>query len=139
MSYEGTLTLKTVEGTGLRFEARFGEWSYEIDSGPGASSASPMMALLGSLASCEAMDVLSILRKKRLQILGYEVSMRGERALEHPKRFTHIEIVHRLTGRGIPPAAVAEAIALSEQKYCSVRHSLRTDLEVVNRFEVIEG
>jgi len=139
LSYEGTLTLKTVEGTGLRFEARFGEWAYDIDSGPGAIAASPVMALLGSLASCEAMDVLSILRKKRLQISAYEVSMRGDRAPEHPRRYTHIEIVHRITGHQIPAAAVAEAIALSEQKYCSVRHTLRTDLEVVNRFEVIEG
>lgn len=139
MSHEGTLTLKTIDGAGLRFEARFGDWVYDLDSGPDAVAASPPMALMGSLAACEAMDVISILRKKRLVVTAYEVSMVGERAAEHPRRFTRIVNVHRVTGRGIPAAALSEAIALSEQKYCSVYHTLRPDLVIENRFEITEG
>lgn len=139
MSYEGTLTWKPVEGAGLKFEARFGELSYELDSGPGASAVGPMMALLGSLAACEAMDVLSILRKKRLSVTGYQLAMHGDRSEDHPRRFVRIEIVHRVTGHSIPAEALSEAIELSEEKYCSVRHTLRPDLEVVNRVEIIEA
>lgn len=139
MSVEGRLTLQTVAGAGMRFEARFGDWSYELDSGPEAKAASPVMALLGALAGCEAMDVISILRKKRLEVHAYEIALHGERAADHPRRFTRIEVIHRVTGRGIPVSALSEAIALSEQKYCSVRHTLRPDLEILHRAEVIEA
>jgi len=138
MSEHGTLHLKSVAGEGLEFEARFATGSLVLDSGADPAGPNPVQTLLTALASCEAMDVISILRKKRLHVTAYEVVMSGERAAEHPRRFTSIELVHKLTGRGLPPAAVEEAIRLSVDKYCSVYHSLRSDIRITNRHEIAD-
>lgn len=140
MSITGTLQLQTVEGTGLRFGARFASgFETTFDSGPTAGSPSPPEHLLGALAACEAMDVISILRKKRLEVTAYEVVLSGERAVAPPRRFVSIELLHRVTGHGIPASAVEEAVKLSESKYCSVHFTLDPNLPVRSRWEVIEG
>lgn len=131
----GRLTLTTVEA-GLEFEARFASSSMRFDSGPHERAANPVESLLASLAACMGMDVIEILRKKRLDVTGYHVEMTGERAADHPRRFTTITLTHVVTGRGISPQAVAEAVRLSSEKYCSVRHSLAKDLAIEDRIEV---
>ncbi len=136
----GLLTLQTITGTGLRFGAHFASGrEVTFDSGADSVAANPVEALLGALAACEAMDVISILRKKRLHVTAYHVEMGGERAESHPRRYTAITLTHRVTGRGVPQAAVAEALALSEGRYCSVRHTLDPAVPVTHRVEVLEA
>ena len=126
-------------GSGLRFEARAGSGARTaLDSGPARSEPSPVDALLRALGGCEAMDDISILRKKRQEVTGYEVTLTGHRRDEHPKSFTRIEIVHRLRGHALSEPAVEEAVRLSHEKYCSVRHSLDPAIEVVQRWELTE-
>ncbi len=140
MNIDGILRLQTVEGTGLRFGARFASGrETTFDSGEGVSAANPVEGLLGALAACEGMDVISILRKKRLEVTAYEVEMSGQRAEEPPKRFLSVTLTHRVTGRGIPVAAVEEAVKLSESKYCSVHFTLDPQMPITSRWEVIEG
>ncbi len=132
------LALETVEGTGMRFAARTGEVTFRLDSGPDAVGPTPMQALLAALGGCTAMDVISILRKKRQAVTGYEVEVAGERRTDqHPKVYTRIEIVHRVRGRDISPAAVAEAVHLSDTKYCSVHAMLGQGVPITSRFEVV--
>jgi len=125
--------------SGLRFEARFPKFTFPLDSGPEAAAAGPMAHLLAAIAACGAMDVISILRKKRLEISGYEVLVEAERAEVHPRRYTSVALVHRVTGRNVPLAAVEEAVRLSAEKYCSVRHTLDPAMPVTDRCEVVEG
>lgn len=132
---QGSLTLESV-ATGLQFRARFGEFTHLLDSGESAIAPSPVMALLESLAACEAMDVIGILRKRRLEVTAYRIEMSGERAEGHPRRFLAIRLVHHVSGRDIDAAAVTEAIRLSETKYCSVRHTLDPGLRVEHLVEV---
>ncbi len=139
MNVQGTLILRTVEGNGLRFEASFPHGTIVLDSGTDAVAPNPVQHLLTAIAACEGMDVIDILRKKRQVVSGYEIQMNGERAEQHPRRFTRIEFEHRLTGRGLQRAAVDDALRLTTEKYCSVYHSLRPDLQVTNAVEIIEG
>lgn len=135
-----TLRLETVEGAGLRFAVRAGEHAFLLDSGAEAEGPSPMQAMMAALGGCTAMDVISILRKKRQPVTGYEVEVVGERRTDqHPKVFTRLEVVHRLRGRGVSPAAVAEAIQLSDTKYCPVHAMLGTTVAIASRFEILEG
>jgi putative redox protein len=83
------------------------------------------------------MDVIGILRKQRQVVLGYEVAVLGERAAEHPRKFTRIEVVHRLRGRDLKPSCIEEAMRLSETKYCSVHATLAPAVEIVSRYEII--
>jgi putative redox protein len=89
--------------------------------------------------ACTAMDVVEILRKKRLVITAYEVLMSGERAEQHPRRFLSLEFVHRVTGRGIPRPAAEEALRLAHEKYCSVSATLRPDVPARHVLELLEG
>jgi putative redox protein len=130
------MTLENPAANDMRFAVVVDEQRMVIDSDPKGTIPSPVQTLLVSLAACGAMDVIGILRKKRQRVTAYEVTFRGERAPEHPKRFTEIEIVHVVTGHDVNPAAVAEAIRLSDEKYCSVHHSLRPDILIRTRHEV---
>ena len=136
---EGTLRLVTVDGDGVRFEAEFSSGRIVFDSGANAIAPRPVCALLGAVAACEATDLIEILPKKRQQVTAYEVHMTGERADEHPRRYTAMTLVHRLTGRALSAAAVEESLRLTTEKYCSVYHSIRTDIAITNRYELIEG
>jgi putative redox protein len=103
------------------------------------SAPSPMELLLVALGSCTAVDVVSILRKKREQVTDYRVEVSGQRREEHPRSYKRMEVHHIVTGRNISERSVAQAIALSEEKYCSVAATLRPTAEIVSSFEIIEG
>ena len=103
-----------------------------------ASAATPVELLLIALGACTAVDVVSILKKKRQDVTDYRVEVRGERREEHPRAFTKMEVKHIVHGRGVAPEAVARAIELSETKYCSVAATLRPTVEIVSTFEIIE-
>ncbi len=99
---------------------------------------SPMELLLHATAGCSAMDVISILQKKRQAVKGFTIEAIGERATEHPKVFTKIEVVYRFTGTALDPTAVEQAIRLSEEKYCSVMAMMRKACEIHTRYEIAE-
>lgn len=109
----------------------------ETNSGR-ASAATPMELLLIALGGCTAVDVVSILKKKRATVTGYRVEVRGERREEHPRKFTRMEVRHVLRGRGLSEKAVAQAVELSETKYCSVAASLRPGVEIVSSYVIEE-
>lgn len=103
------------------------------------SAPSPMELLLVALGSCTGVDVVSILKKKREDVRDYRVEVRGERRAEHPRSYKRMEVHHIVTGRNISERSVAQAIELSEQKYCSVAATLRPTAEIVSSFEIIEA
>jgi putative redox protein len=139
MSEQATLKLATVEGDGLRFEAEFPRGTIVMDSGAHSTHPNPVQHLMTSLAACMGIDVIGILRKKRLKVTSYAIDMSGERAETPPRRYTRITLTHRITGRAIPRKAVEDAIQLSTDTYCSVHHTLRPDLPVDNVIEITEG
>src|SRR5262245_28858375 len=96
----------------------------ETDSHRGAA-ATPMELLLLALGGCSGVDVVSILQKKRQDVTDYRIEVRGERRDEFPKSFTRLFVKHIVRGRGIAEQAVAQAIELSDTKYCSVAATLR--------------
>jgi putative redox protein len=98
----------------------------------------PMELLAISLGGCTAMDVISILKKKRQDITGYEVRIKTVKAAEHPKVFTQITVEHRIEGVKVDPAAVERAIELSTTKYCPVQKSLSDDIKIDHTYQIVE-
>jgi putative redox protein len=96
----------------------------------------PMQLILLAAAGCMAMDVVSILQKKKLDIKGFRVLMDGKRAEEHPKRFTEMNFVYEVKG-DILKAAVDEAIKLSKEKYCSVSATIKQGVQMNIESKVI--
>jgi putative redox protein len=99
----------------------------------------PVELLLLGLAGCTGVDLISILEKKREDVRGLEIEVRGEPFLDDfPHYYGAIEIVYTVTGVGVKPASVAHAIDLSEEKYCSVKGCLGPQCVVTTRYEVVE-
>jgi putative redox protein len=103
-----------------------------------ASAPTPMELLLVALGSCTAVDVISILQKKRETIKDYRVEVRGRRRDDHPRSYSRMEVHHIVRGTNISAKALAQAIELSETKYCSVAATLRPTAEILSTFEIIE-
>lgn len=105
----------------------------------GSDSASrPMELMLISLAGCTAMDVISILRKKRQDVTGLQLKTHADRAEDHPKVFTAITIEYIVRGRDIDPAAVERAIELSADRYCSAQAMLKQVVPMELTYTIIE-
>ena len=103
-----------------------------------SSAPSPVELLLVALGACTATDVAGILAKKRQHVTNYTVEVSGQRREEYPRSYTSMKVHHIVTGRSISAKAVAQAIELSETKYCSVAATLRPTVEIQSTFEIIE-
>ena len=129
---------------GMRFDAEAGSGHHvtldaaELDGGQNAGFR-PMEMLLVGLGGCTGMDVISILRKKRLQVTGYEVHVSGIRAEDHPMVFVEITVEHIVTGYHIQPEAVARAIQLSEERYCGAGAMLGKVAHLTHTFRIVEA
>ncbi len=99
----------------------------------------PMELMALSLAGCTAMDVISILRKKRQDVTAFEVQVRAERASEHPKVFTGAVIEYEITGRGVQEAAVRRSIGLSSERYCPAQGMLARIIPLELDYRIYEG
>jgi putative redox protein len=97
----------------------------------------PVDALLASLVGCTAMDVASILRKKRQAATAYEIEADGDRAGEHPRVFTAIRIEHRVRG-AVEPEALRRSIELSATRYCPVSAMLSAVARVEHAYRLID-
>ena len=99
----------------------------------------PMELLLVGLAGCTSMDVISIMKKKQQDVTGFEVKVHAERATEHPKVFTHIEMEYRFTGRNLDPAAAKRSVELSETKYCPAMAMLRKAVNIDTKITLLSA
>jgi len=123
----------TLEGGDLRFVARSGSGhTLVLDDGRSDTGMRPSELIPIAVAGCTAMDVISILRKKRQAVTRYEVRANGEQEDAHPNAFTRIDIVHVIEGEGIDVEAVRRAIELSATKYCAVGATLSTGMTQIH-------
>ena len=95
--------------------------------------------VLAGTGGCTAYDVVLILKRGRHDVRGCSVKLTTERAQTDPKVFTKIHMHFTVTGKGIPPAAVERAIAMSHDKYCSASIMLGKTAEITTGFEVLEA
>ncbi|MGB7554169.1 MAG: OsmC family protein [Candidatus Korobacteraceae bacterium] len=108
-----------------------------LDDAAGNTGAKPIELVAIALAGCTAFDVINILRKKRLQVTGYEVNVEADQTPDPPQVFTQVRIHHIVTGIGVPPQAVDDAIRLSEEKYCSVGAMVKLSATLHTSFEIV--
>ena len=98
--------------------------------GDGKTGQSPPEALLSALATCISYDVVDILAKQKTPLKSLEIDVVGERVNTVPRRYKHITLNFRISGAGIEKEKTLRAIELAANKYCSVRDSLRADMQV---------
>jgi putative redox protein len=114
-----------------------------LDADPAAGGegggSRPMELIAIGLAGCTAMDVISILRKKRQEVTRFEVRVEAERAEEHPKVFTHAVITYIVAGKGVEEAAVLRAIELSATRYCPAQAMFEQVFPIELQYEIYES
>jgi putative redox protein len=109
-----------------------------VDDLKGGTGAKPIELVAAALAGCTAFDVITILHNKsRQRVTAYEVFVEADQAERPPQVFVAVRIHHIVTGHDIDPAAVSEAIRISEEKYCSVEAMLKHTATVATTFEVV--
>ncbi|MEH7436867.1 OsmC family protein [Neobacillus drentensis] len=102
------------------------------------TGARPTELLLNAVAGCTGIDIISILHKMRLEPSSFQMDVKGERADDHPKKFTTINIHYALEG-DLPEDKVVRAIQLSKDKYCSVSHSLSAEISASYSINGVKG
>jgi putative redox protein len=113
--------------------------TFLVDDPAGGTGPKPIELVAAALAGCTAFDVITILRgKKRQRLTGYEVLVEAEQAERPPQVFVALRIHHIVRGLDVDPAAVSEAIRISEEKYCSVEAMLKPSAVIRTTFEVID-
>jgi putative redox protein len=128
-----SITLTWVDG--LRFTGRSDDAVVEID-GDGRQGTPPVRLLLESVGACTAIDVVDILEKGRQEVKAMSVEVRADRKPEPPRFVTKLYMTFRIEG-DVSEAKAQRAVDLSLEKYCSVFHTLRKDLQVDVEIEVI--
>jgi len=98
----------------------------------------PMELLLVGFGGCSGMDVISILRKKRQNVTGFEMNIKGEKADTHPHIYKEVHIEYVVRGKGIEKEAVERAIKLSLDKYCSVGATLGKAGKITHSYRIVE-
>jgi putative redox protein len=129
--------------TGMRFCVRTGSGhEVEIDASTDVGGVNagprPMELLLAALAGCGAMDVISILRKMRQQVTSYRVEAHGEQAVEHPRTYVQIDLVHNIAGDGIVERDARRAILLSMSRYCPVFATIAPSAPIAVRYKIAD-
>lgn len=128
--------------SGQRFSGSVASVPIVLD-GDSDDTLSPTQALMAGLAACMAIDVVHILEKGRQPLEQLEAILTAERAENPPRRFTafhlHFRVVGDVKGSRLKDSRVQRAIDLSREKYCSVWHSLRQDIQFDVDFEIVEA
>jgi putative redox protein len=129
------VTGELVWASDLRFGATSGRVATVID-GDSTAGPSPVDMLVLALAGCMAIDVIDILRKGRHEPTAFRTTISAERAATPPRRLLKAALRFHVHG-DVPHAAVERAIALSREKYCSVWHSLRQDIDLTTGYDLV--
>jgi putative redox protein len=128
-------TAKATWTEGMKFAATGSSGHPLVIDGDSKVASSPMELVLEALCACTAVDVVSILQKKREPFTAVEVSASAEKAADPPRVFTAIELLYRVAGK-VSRKAVEDAVRLSEEKYCSVAAMLNKTAKITYRIEL---
>lgn len=125
-------------GSGTEFKGGAAGKAQVVLDGSGRAGPSPVQALLLALVACTSADVVEITKKMRVPLASLDVTVDGDRNADHPRRFNRIRVAYRVGGvAGEDQDKVRRALELSEERYCSVRHSLRTDIDYSAELEFV--
>ena len=136
------LTLRWLSGMAFEADPPSGQ-KFTMDAYPDSGGQdlgpTPVETLIGALAGCTAMDVVSILQKKRQKVTGYRVELEWDRPPQgqQPRPIIAIRIKHIVEGEGLEPAAVAQAVQLSDEKYCTVATTLRLGTQIHTEWQIL--
>lgn len=109
------------------------------ESGGEDKGSRPKELMLASLAGCSGMDVVSILKKMRVDIEDFSINVSSEVTEEHPKHYTKMHIIYEFTGKDLPPDQLEKAVSLSQEKYCGVSYMYKKAMQLTHEIKIINS
>lgn len=132
-------TIETSWAGGMAFETILDDHKLVADAhqnvGGDGKGPRPKPLLLFSLAGCTGMDVVSLLRKMRVDFEDFKIQVSGELTDEHPKYYHKIHVTYQFKGKDINTSKVEKAVNLSQDKYCGVSYMLKQAAEITWEIE----
>jgi len=135
--------IKTEWKGDLAFEANINGHKVLMDApieGGGTNlGPSPKKLMLVALSGCTGMDVVSILKKMRVDVEKCSVEVQGDVTEEHPKQYYKMHVIYEFTGKDLPLDKIEKAVRMSEETYCGVGALYRKAIEVTSEIKIIES
>jgi putative redox protein len=126
----------------MAFESEINGHKIIIDADPMVGGQNmgprPKPFMLLALGGCTAMDVISILKKMRVEIDSFNVRVEGDLTEEHPKHFIKMHVIYECTGKDLPMDKLQKAVSLSEERYCGVSASYRKAMKMTSEIKIIK-
>ena len=110
-----------------------------VEGGGHDLGSSPKKLQLVALSGCTGMDVVSILKKMRVEIEKCSIEVQGDVSDEHPKHYTKMHVIYQFTGKNLPMDKLEKAVKMSEETYCGVEALYRLAIDVTSEIQVIES
>jgi len=135
-------TVNTIWKEKMAFDSQIDNHTIRIDTGGELgddSGPSPKKLLLASLAGCTGMDVVSLLKKMRVSITGFEMDIEADLTEEHPKVYSEIRLVYRFFGTELNKEKIEKSVRLSQDKYCGVSAMLKENSPINYSIEYVEN
>jgi len=127
----------------MAFEAIVDEHRILVDAKPEVGGKNtgprPKPLLMASMAGCTGMDVISILKKMKVEVTGFNIKVEGMLTEEHPKQFTAMHLIYEFTGNNLPMNKIKHAIELSQEKYCGVIATLKKAINISYEITINES
>lgn len=97
----------------------------------------PKPLLMVALAGCTGMDVVSILKKMRVEVDDFNVRIEGDVSEEHPKQFTQMHVIYEFKGNDLPMEKLKKAVSLSEERYCGVSAMFKKAIALTSEIKIL--
>lgn len=134
--------IKTEWKGGLAFETDINGHKIKMDAPEAAGGTNtgpgPKKLMLVALSGCTGMDVVSILKKMRVEVEACEIEVQGDVTDEHPKHYSKMHVIYTVKGKNIPYDKVEKAVRMSEETYCGVLAVYKKAMEVTSEIRVVE-
>jgi putative redox protein len=133
------INVKWVED--MSFETLVNDHPIILDATPEAGGRNrgprPKPLLMVSLAGCTAMDVVSILKKMKVDLTSFNIHVEADISDEHPKRYTTVHLIYEFCGKDLSLDKLKHAIELSQEKYCGVSATLKNAVEISYEIKIV--
>ena len=139
MTEKETVSTRWLEN--MSFESEINGHKIIIDAKPEVGGQDrgprPKTLMLAALGGCTSMDVISILKKMRIEVKSLNVIVEGELSEDHPRRFQKMHVIYELEGDNLPMDKIEKAVTLSEEKYCGVSAVYREAMELSSEIRLL--
>ncbi len=141
MAHRESITTKWINNMSFETEVNGHKIVLDASSEAGGEDKGPRpkLLLLSALGGCTGMDVISILKKMRVEVDEFKVIVEGDLTEEHPKYFQKMHVIYQFAGKDLPLEKLQKAVSLSEERYCGVSALYKKAIEVTTEIRVIKN